>query len=134
MERIYLQLKYLFEKEKNKFSCCYKLMHIWFAMFSFLLSGKLTEEFCMELEPEQTNDTDKLMLPHGIRLFLSRSLVNNSDCVDVIQKDLLNAAKLIYATQQRLINNWQVPTCGARKFYIPTDILELDWFVFCCIN
>ena len=119
-----------FEKEINKFSCCYELMHIWLAMYSFLLCDKLTQEFFTNLEAEKINDTEKLMLPHGTRIFLSRSLANNSDRADVIRKDLLNAAKLIYATKQRLINNWQVPTCGARKFYIPTDISELDCFVF----
>ena len=136
LKQVYLDGKELptievtLEKDKNKFSCCYKLMHIWLDMFFFLLSGKLTQEFFMELEAEQSNNTDKSMLPHGIRLFLSRSLVDNSDCVDVIEKDLLNTAKLIYVTQQRLINNWQVPTCGDRKFYIPSDISELDRFVF----
>ena len=119
-----------FEKEINKFSCCYELMHIRLAMYSFLLCSKLTQEFFTNLEAEKINDTEKLMLPHGTRIFLSRSLANNSDRADVIRKDLLNAAKLIYATKQRLINKWQVPTCGDRKFYIPTDISELDRFVF----
>ena len=74
-------------------------MHIRLAMYSFLLCGKLTQEFFTNLEAEQINDTEKSMLPHGTRIFLSRSLANNSDSADVIRKDLLNAAKLIYATK-----------------------------------